>query len=879
MIPLPLPFLYDPREGNLLLDLFNLTAGFFVLSDYVSAADDGMSRVVTRTFPPEQTAGSPTGLPDSGGLVTRFGLLPEPAAGGLGLAAGLALGLLGRRRRRRRRSASAALLLAGLAMDAGARELVYLEEVISSAPSAGLTTLTQSADGRHVYTTRGSYIFPIYARDAASGDLSFQSFYLSPDPLDNPRSAAMSPDGRHLYVGNADTGLGVFARDAGTGGLAFVERQANGMGGVTTGLTDIRGILVSADGRHVYASSVVDNAVVAFSRDAGDGSLTFLEAEIDGSGGVAGLTGPHNLAISADGRHLYAGSNGTGNSDETIAWFSRNPTTGAIAFGGFVQSGMGGVPSSSLLPMAIELSPDGAHLYASFSGGNDIGIFARDPGSGALGYLEAVDGGASTTTPFALDTSADGRRLYAASSAGWEVVIWERDPATGLLSLADEFVDGLLGLTQFLQLSPDGAHLYAGNLASPSIHSFATAQLQLVQQLEDGVAGVDGLFGASFVTVSPDGAHVYASGTAEGEVAIFERDGETNELTPLGVVEIAAPRGLATSPSGAQVYVVSGAGVVATFARNATTGSLEFVEDDAAPLAFATPWAATVSPDGRQVYVASRGAGGGVTSFNRNASTGGLTFATGDDDNDTPEIAGARDVAVSRDGKHIYVAAADAHSVVVYERDLVDPASGFIGLLEIHTDGVNGPGGTPQLLGGATAVAVSADGRHVYVASGNDDAVAVFARDAATGLITPTGGVVDGLGLFEGLDGARDLALSPDGALLYAIGLTDDSIAVLRRADDGHLGFAQVETDGVDGVSLLHLPSGLAVSPDGRGIYVVGGDEALVAFAPEPGSGAAAALGALAALGVVARRLRSAASASNATRVAPAAPGPARAAR
>jgi hypothetical protein len=59
----------------------------------------------------------------------------------------------------------------------------------------------------------------------------------------------------------------------------------------------------------------------------------------------------------------------------------------------------------------------------------------------------------------------------------------------------------------------------------------------------------------------------------------------------------------------------------------------------------------------------------------------------------------------------------------------------------------------------------------------------------------------------------------------------------------------------VDGVALLHLPSGLAVSRDGRSIYVVGGEEALVAFAPEP-SGAALVLGAFGVLCAVSRRAR-----------------------
>jgi len=91
-----------------------------------------------------------------------------------------------------------------------------------------------------------------------------------------------------------------------------------------------------------------------------------------------------------------------------------------------------------------------------------------------------------------------------------------------------------------------------------------------------------------------------------------------------------------------------------------------------------------------------------------------------------------------------------------------------------------GPCAEGRALVGATSVAVSRDGQHVYVASYMYGAVAVFARDKATGRLTQlpgTAGCVSQTGWHyatrglcaagTGLDGATSVALSPDDRHLY----------------------------------------------------------------------------------------------------------------
>ncbi len=330
----------------------------------------------------------------------------------------------------------------------------------------------------------------------------------------------------------AISGQRVFARNPGS----FIEAHFDGVGGVD-GLANASGMAVAPDGAHVYATGLSDNAVAAFSRNPSTGALTFVEAQFDGIGGVDGLGFADAVAVSPDGAHVYV----TAIADRAVAAFSRSPSTGALTFVEALFDGVGGVDG---LDTAEELavSPDGAHVYVAGRGG--LAAFSRDPSTGALTFVEAqfdgIGGVDGLDRPNAVAVSPDGMHVYVTGLNDNAVAVFSRNPSTGALTFVEAQFDGMSGVDGLLQathvtLSPDGAHVYVTSSGEHAVAVFSrnpsTGALTFVEAQFDGIGGVDGLSGAIGVAVTPDGARVYVAGVLDDAVAMFSRNPSTGALT------------------------------------------------------------------------------------------------------------------------------------------------------------------------------------------------------------------------------------------------------------------------------------------------------------------------------------------------------------
>ena len=372
----------------------------------------------------------------------------------------------------------------------------------------------------------------------------------------------------------------------------------------------------------------------------------------------------------------------------------------------------------------------------------------------------------------------------------------------------------------------------------------------------EGCGRARGLLNALAVAVSPDDKHVYvaSSGTDNGvgsnAVAAFSRAGDSGALTSVGCVSdsggdgrtgtdgfcadgdaLLGASGLAVSPDGRHVYVSShSSNGIAWLARDAASGKLSpagciknFPRADRCRAGFALEGTSgvAVSPDGKSVYVTAD-TPGSVSVFSRDADSGDLepvmcVSETGSDGlcADGTALLGASSVIVSPDGRQVFVTAESIGGVTAYARD---PADGRLTpqscLLDKAPKG--GSCASAPNLDGAAASAISPDGKTLFVASTGDQALALFARNADTGALTPSGCV-------------KHQDPQGDDAVDEEEDFEDEEEAEDAQAD-------------CTPAKALYTPREVIVSADGRGVFSVGGDS-LAAFRRDPGSGELAQTG------------------------------------
>ena len=315
----------------------------------------------------------------------------------------------------------------------------------------------------------------------------------------------------------------VFSRSPATGALTFVEAKVDGVGGVDD-LRQTTAVAVSPDGVHVYASGFLDDAVVVFGRNPGTGALTFLGAYENGAAGITGLVGPSAIAISPDGAHVYV----TGQSANAVLAFGRNTGTGALTFVGTAIDGMGGVDGIRR-PDDVTLSPDGAHVYVAGAGDDAVAVFSRDLGTGALTFVEVerdgVGGVDGIERASGVVVSPDATNVYVTGEHDNAIATFSRQAGTGALTFVEFDKAGVCGGglkgAQAAVVAPDGAAVYvAGEFQSATAflrREPTTGSLFLVEAKVDDKAGNDGLEDVFGLAISPDGRSVYAA--ARGESA------------------------------------------------------------------------------------------------------------------------------------------------------------------------------------------------------------------------------------------------------------------------------------------------------------------------------------------------------------------------
>jgi 6-phosphogluconolactonase (cycloisomerase 2 family) len=379
--------------------------------------------------------------------------------------------------------------------------------------------------------------------------------------------------------------------------------------------------------------------------------------------------------------------------------------------------------------------------------------------------------------------------------------------------------------------------------AEPSAFSqlagVAGCLMQIGYDVDHGCARVGGLQQAQSVTLSPDDKFVYvASGGSlaggSNGVAIFARDLQTGALTTAGCVTAGGGDGRV----GSEQTCVRG---------DALLGAADVA----------------ISPDGATAYVASA-VSGGLAWLARDTATGALTpagcikdFRRADRCGGAPGLIGAATVAVSPDGVDVYVGSPRTASIHALRRDAAGTLVPVGCVSETGSDGACTPAAGLQAV---RDLAVAPDGRAVYAAGGSG-AVVAFVRDPATGGLSETACLLDSPPVpgpcqdAGGIAGAAGVAVSPDGRDVYVASPISEALSSFRVQPGGTLSqtgcLQRVPADREDGLppdkrcvaaAALWEPRVVTIAGDGNTVFAGGGDT-ITSYRRDPATGTLTQLG------------------------------------
>ncbi|MEX2579667.1 MAG: lactonase family protein [Verrucomicrobiales bacterium] len=320
----------------------------------------------------------------------------------------------------------------------------------------------------------------------------------------------------------------------------------------------------------VYVSESKDDRIAVFSLDEADGALSRIgEIVLDGS--------PGPLALSPDGKHLYAAVRST----KEFATLAIDRETGLLSMVALA-------PASGSAPYVFP-DPTGRWLLAAYYGeglasvsrivdgvvtGEPVSVvetgrkahcirtdpanrFALVPHAGELNKVEQLRFDAETGQLSANDPSAmaggeghgprhlkfhpNGRWVYVVNEQGKSVTLCDYDAAKGTLAMRQTLSthppdwDQEKGSCADIEISADGRFAYASNRGHDSIAVFAidpeTGELTSLGQTPTEKTP------RSFNLVPGEESYLVAAGQDADKLVVYRRDPESGALTNLAAYE------------------------------------------------------------------------------------------------------------------------------------------------------------------------------------------------------------------------------------------------------------------------------------------------------------------------------------------------------
>lgn len=542
------------------------------------------------------------------------------------------------------------------------------------------------------------------------------------------------PRARGAFVANgADGVVSCYLRRASDGALVAQDAVPSNAGS---------NLLIAAhpSGRFVYVTSNATQEIEVYAADSLTGRLSATGAALD-----LGATTISAIACEPRGESLYATT-----TDGLLHQFAVDASTGALS------ALAPATVATGTSPRALVVHPGGDFVYVANQNSQDIGIYTRDAGTGALtsAGTQAVGIGL-----FALAVHPDGTVLYTGGPATAELKGYAIDALTGLLTESSwsPLAMGHAGLLT-LAAASTGVGLYGESVSlidqwSLDANGAPTPLVPATVSLGSAVG-----FG---MRLDPRAENLYAA-LNDDTLLVFDVDPTTGELTDADEpLFIGRPGGrfLEFQPAHADASfdtvgffaLDTTANQVHAFAFDATTGALTAV--GSADTGDNECWSIAVHPNLPCLYVSNDNipnVEGSVVAFNIGATQALSAFGSFGTDISLDGL------ALDASGRFLYQSLWDAAAVRIHA---VNPITGALTDQGSATVGVN-PG----------ALAVHPGGRFLVVPNNDSDTLTVLTID-------PTNGGLSGPGdLGTASASPYQCMFHPSGRFLYVVTLATGQI-------------------------------------------------------------------------------------------------------
>ena len=360
--------------------------------------------------------------------------------------------------------------------------------------------------------------------------------------LISPSDVVISNNDEHVYVSSLAGEGSILHFTFSSGVLTFVSSIDNETVGFELGLFKlIRQIVITPNGKYLYAAASGNNAISSFSIDPASGELTFLGNFAEAIEGEHGIHEVYGLSVSSDNKHLYA----AGSASDSVASFSIDDATGLLSLNEFEADGVNDDTDSGTAvafmdrPIKLTVSTDGNNVYVAAVNGSSVIVFDRDESTGLLNYKQSLKSGIGGVTNLGGSTnvlvSEDGSHVYALGRTDDAIVQFNRgnDGTLSFDSVLTKDVPDFIGLDSpnALIKNPADDGVYVLGFDDSTLVSFTRendsassnfGDLEFADLEQDEVGGVTNMNGPTSLAITNNSSWIIVAAGIDNALVVFK---------------------------------------------------------------------------------------------------------------------------------------------------------------------------------------------------------------------------------------------------------------------------------------------------------------------------------------------------------------------